>query len=120
MQNFAIAGLMTGVKLAVGFAAFDNPNEEIVWVARNLHYRLPHLILNALKSLANAGDVRAMCFHSLLGCDRYSEEARKMLRRSAEAGYPFAQAMLAGKSQGEQMFFFAEAREKRQTKSKIR
>jgi hypothetical protein len=52
-------------------------------------------------------DARALCF-AWLCCDWDEQEDLTALRRSAELGFAFAQAWLAGQTEGEEKFKFAQ------------
>ena len=63
---------------------------------------------------AKENDARALCFAWMFGARAFGdapptfEDAPTLLRRSAELGFAFAQALLAGRTQGKERFQFAQ------------
>jgi hypothetical protein len=57
-------------------------------------------------SALSEDDARALCF-AWLCSDSEAQKVSASLRRSAELGYAFAQALMAGRTEGEERFKFA-------------
>jgi TPR repeat protein len=103
-NNYVRRNIPLAIELA---SACQHPDAR--WLSESCAWKNVQTFEDAKRVFSALGqnDARALCF-IWNSCEEYEEEDFSPLRRSAELGFTFAQALMAEKTEGEERFKFAQ------------